>query len=495
MLDNSKSIRQEQAIQTWKDNGFKGTFQHIMRFGKTREAELVISRTRANQPNQRILFIVPTDIAYQNVSKICKQYNVELYTINQYMNKHKELFIVDECFLLIVDEIHRLLGDKHKMYLKNIKAKFKLGLTGSKLTASDKSTLRTLEMPVIDVITDEEAVFRKWITDYDEYNVAVNITDSEKIKIKALNDRIESIAIDFKDIYLRFNKAYNRMIMSGTFDLLQACYSGKTVKHPETFETIEYIPADKVRLVVCGLMGYRRDYVIENEHDRRIQTFWNPNNVQQLSKNYIQAVQSRNEYFKHNISKVNAVLRLSNKFQKPTIVYNDSIPMIDQLDECLKIPHVKYHSQIESALAFDENGEPILYKSGEKKGQQKVIGKSVLKKLAIESIRSGSALYLITGRSLNESLDLPNIEYIICTSGDNNSTTYDQRVARGKTIDVNNANKKCTIINLFIDDFFLDFEFIRSRDKEKLITRQSNVKNVIWFENIDDFICHVENNS
>ena len=495
MLDKSKSARQEQAISTWKDNGYKGTFQHIMRFGKTREAELVIERTRANNNgNKRILFIVPTEIAYQNVAKICKAHNVELYTISQYINRNKEMLIKDECFLLIIDEIHRLLNDKHVAYLKNIKASFKLGLTGAKLTKDDKTNLRILGMPVIDVITDEEAVFRKWITEYDEYNVSVDISEVEKIKIKALNDKIDSIAIDFKDLDHRINQAFKRSVFSGTFDLLQSCYSGKSIKDKITFEVKEFIAPEKVRLILCSLMGYRKDYIIENEHDRRVQTFWNPNNVQQLAKDYIRAIQARNDYFKHNISKVNAVMKLSTNFPRPTIVYNDSIPMIDQLYESIRIPRVKYHSQIESVPAIDEFGEPILYKSGEKKGQQKVIGKSLQKKLAIESIRSGEALYLITGKSLNESLDLPNIEFVICTSGDTNTNTYDQRVARGKTINPDNANKKCTIINLFIDDFFLNFEFIRSRDKEKLISRQNNVKSVVWFENIDDFICHIKNN-
>ena len=88
---------------------------------------------------------------------------------------------------------------------------------------------------------------------------------------------------------------------------------------------------------------------------------------------------------------------------------------------------------------------------------------------------------------------MPNIECIICTAGDINPQTYEQRVARGKTIDSTNNNKRCIIINLFIDDFILNNEFISSRDKEKLETRQINNKNVVWLENIDDLFASIKN--
>ena len=70
MLDKSKSLRQEQAIQSWLDNGCNGTFNQVMRFGKTREIELVVERTLRKDNTKKILLLVPTDIAYQNVKYI-----------------------------------------------------------------------------------------------------------------------------------------------------------------------------------------------------------------------------------------------------------------------------------------------------------------------------------------------------------------------------------------------------------------------------------------
>ena len=70
MLDETKSLRQEKGISIWKDNQFNGTLNYVMRFGKTRIIELVTERTKTNNPKERVIILVPTDIAYQNVRYI-----------------------------------------------------------------------------------------------------------------------------------------------------------------------------------------------------------------------------------------------------------------------------------------------------------------------------------------------------------------------------------------------------------------------------------------
>ena len=492
MLDVSKSNRQEKAISNWKYNNYHGTLNQVMRFGKTREIELVVQRTRVNNPHKRILLLVPTDIAYQNVKNIVKEHLLECYTYNRFCNLIQEE-PNQETYLLIIDEIHRFLSDKCVSIISKIKATYKLGLTGSKLSTSHRNILTRLGFPIVDTIMEEEAIEMNWITDYDEYNVAIEISDKEKIKYKSLNDNIELIAENFRYIYKKVNNTFGRIVFTSDYEVIQSCYSGKKVLDSK-FKQLEFIAPDTMRLIIGSIMGYKKDLVITNDYDRLKQSFWNPDSIAELAKSYIKCVTARNNYLKHNVNKVNAVYDISKVIQRPTIVYNDSIDMIDQLYSTLKVPRVKYHSQIESMpMKYDDNGEWITYLSGDKAGQIKLFGKTTLKRLAIESIKTGKAIYLITGKSLSESLDLPNIEYIICTSGDTNTTTYDQRVARGKTIDSNNIDKRCTIINLFIDDFYLDNEFVRSRDKEKLIIRQGNVKNVIWLENIEDLFATLKN--
>ena len=493
MLDESKSLRQEQGITIWKTNQCNGTLNYIRRFGKTRIIQLVVERTLKVNPSKKIILLVPTDIAYQNVKYIVEQYKIECHTINTFVNLVKGKVDLS-CYILIIDEIHKFTSDKTINYLKKIKSDFKLGLTGSTLTKEQLRTLKQIGFPVIDIITEDEAISNNWIADYNEYNVAVDISDNDKVTYKMLSDAITNISDNFKGLYIKINKLFGKHHFGGDFELIQSLYTGKKILD-YNFNQIGYIKPDDLRLILCTIQGFKRDKEITNDYDKKVQEFWNPSNIEELAKTYIKCVGNRNAYLKHNVSKVNAVFELSNIIDKPTIIYNDSIDMIDQLYNTIKRPSVKYHSAIEPIVKYYDNGLPICYLSGEKQGEVKMFGATTQKRDAIEAITNGDVLYLITGRSLNESLNIPNVEYVICTSGDTNPSTYDQRTARGKTIDNNNSNKKATIINLFINDYNLNNTLVLSRDKQKLITRQTNVKNVIWIENIEDMICTIKNNT
>ena len=492
MLDESKSLRQEQGINIWRNNNCKGTLNYVMRFGKTRIIELVVHRTIAKHPDKKVIIVVPTEIAMRNVKYICDRFGIDCYTGNS-LSKHLEKNGALDCYLCIVDEIHKFTSDKGIKQISDIKSDYKLGLTGSKLSREDASKLKDIGYPIIDTITEQEAIDNNWLSDYSEYNVAIQISDKDKAQYKLLSDAITAISDNFKGIYKRVNAALKAKRFDNDFDFIQSLYIGKKVLD-SNFRQIEYIQPDTLRRITCHLQGYRKDAEITNDYVNRIQTFWNPNNIEELAKTYIKCVGNRNAYLKHNVDKVNAVFRLSEIINKPTIVYNESIEMIEQIYDTINVPKVKYHSQMEGIYKYYDNGEIITYLSGEKAGQPKLFGKTVIKKDAIDAIREGKALYLITGKSLNESLNLPNVECIICTAGDTNPTTYDQRVARGKTIDSNNSNKQAIIINLFIDDFYLNDTFVSSKDKQKLSIRQENVKNAIWMDNIDDFVCVYNNN-
>ena len=490
MLDKSKTIRQEQGITTWRNAGCMGTLNYVMRFGKTRIIELVVQRTLAKYKDREIILLVPTDIAYKNVEYIVKKYHIQCYTLTTVANILEEKKL--DSYLLIIDEIHRFVGEKAINVIKSIKFKYTLGLTGSTLSRDSKTILARTGFPVIDIITEEEAIANNWISDYDEYNVAIDIADNEKRHYKMLSEAITNISSNFSGLYIRMNNLFKIKYFKGDYELIRCLYIGYTIRD-KNFNKIGYIEADILRKIVAKIHGYEHGGIITNNLTRRMYEFWNPDNIEELAKTYIKCVNTRNDYLKHNVSKVNAVLDLTNVINKPTIIFNDSIDMIDQLYNTIKGTKVKYHSAIDPIMKRYDNGEIITYLSGDKQGQPRMFGATTQKKDAIESLNNGTVQFLITGKSLNESLNIPSIEYIICSSGDTNATTYDQRVARGKTIDDNNSSKKCTIINLFIDDFTYNEEFILSRDKQKLVTRQENVKNVIWIENISDMICTINN--
>ena len=158
--------------------------------------------------------------------------------------------------------------------------------------------------------------------------------------------------------------------------------------------------------------------------------------------------------------------------------------MVEDITSLLPGTAIAYHSNIETRHLVDEKGELIL----DGKGNPKKFGKVALKKLAIQGMKDGMFKYLITAKALDEGLDIPNISQVITTAGSTNPTQYSQRNARGKTVDIYNPNKVTTIINIYVDDFVMpDGIEIKSRDKQKLMLRQSQSENeIIWITTVKD---------
>jgi superfamily II DNA/RNA helicase len=193
--------------------------------------------------------------------------------------------------------------------------------------------------------------------------------------------------------------------------------------------------------------------------------------------------------------KLDAVAEVIANNKVPTIVFNESTAFADRLTDYLTArfgpdyPVACYHSQINSKTIIDPStGDYFKFTTGDRKGRPKIIGKDGIKKLVIHYFREGYYKCLCTSNALNEGLDIPNIEQVICTGGTTNPLTYQQRAARGKTIDFYNPTKVTRIINLVFDDFVnTSGELIKSRDKQKLIYRQKETGNSVkWVKSITD---------
>jgi len=492
MIDPLKLERQKQGVSIWRLNKGRGTLNYIMRFGKTKVAELAMEEIIKSKGNVRIITIVPNEIAFNNIKHFNTEYGAECYTTTTLYNAiDSGEFDCNGIYLVIIDEIHKMINPKFKHYIDKLDFKFGLGLTGNKINREGEHFLVGIGFPIIDIISEEEALENNWISKFTEYNLPVEISEGEKKRFKIVTDGINEIAGSFRGIFTRVNAAFKANVFNSDFDLIQSCYIGKT-QLDDFGRFVREVPADKLRLIVAAIQGYKDNMVGDSEYIQSIKANWNPEVIRTKAKSYHELVKMRNDYIKYNISKINVVLELVSIINKPTIIYNDSVDMIEHLHSSIRKSAVKYHSYLESVKKLDDKGEPIRYKSGEKQGQIRLFGKKYLKDEAINSIKNGKALFLITGRSLNESLNLPNVEYIICTSGDTNELSYDQRVARGKTIDISNKDKHCIIINLFIDNYFYNDEFVLSRDRQKLEIRQKNVKDVIFVDNIADIFAQLK---
>lgn len=478
----TKSERQEICINKWKNNLGRGTLNLIMRFGKTRVAQLISERCNYKVPDCKIIIIVPNDITLQNAKQnMVVNENTKVYTFNSYLNHIKESGNHDECYLLIIDEVHKLLNLDLYNHIALIKSKFMLALTGAVLSKIDNSKLNALNCPVIDYIGENEALKEKWIADYREYNLAVELDENEKERYAKFTELISESLSAFNGVQNRINTTLGIKLFDSPFALLLSCFVGKTYKDKNG--RTNFIKPTVLRNMCADLQGWNKDLDMTVEYNQQLDKYWNPDNIYERAKIFKSYIKSRNDILIHNRAKKDCVIKLLDRFNLPTICFNESIAMVDELADHYPTDGIPYHSAIESRYVINkETGD--YYRT--LKGEPKTFGKIGLKKLAIEGMKNGDYKYLFTAKSLVEGTTIENIEMIITTGGSTNPNTHDQKVARGKTYDYANPNKVCIIVNLYIDDFKIDDKEVLSQDKKKLIMRQSQSQIMpIWVQNIE----------
>lgn len=479
--DPSKSARQEQFIKTWLNNKGCGTGNLVTRFGKTEIAKRISDRTLAKNPDFKILALVPNDITRQNLQnnldhriEICTPFHI-IANFDKYRSEYHDI--------IIVDEIHKFTHGKSTCCLK-LDSKFKLGLTGDKLRPYDRLYLAKHGFPVIDTITEEEALKNNWISDFIEYNIPVELEDYKRDKYVAISNRIFDTLATYKGLYKKVNIAFNAKVFTGDVELMYALYSGTKFKQGFKFTMI---PGEVIRKVLADSMGWKVDMELDTDFNRQLNTFFNPSQLFETSKLFNSMIRDRNNLIINSRNKIEMVLQILERNPVPTIIFNESTNMATDITNSINNNNddnkaIEYHSNIESRYIInpktDEyychaNGNPIKF------------GATRLKKLAIEGIKNGTFKYIITAKALNEGVDIPILSQVITTGGTINPSTHLQRTARGKTIDPLQPDKVTKIINVYIKDFEYNGEIVSSRDEQKLRLRQDDTV-VIWTDNIND---------
>lgn len=479
--DPSKSKRQEQFIQTWLNAKGCGTGNLVTRFGKTEIIKRITDRTLNKNPEFKIIALAPNDITKQNLQNNLDP-RIEIYTPFHIINNYADYENI-QYDLIVIDEIHKFTKGKSAICFK-LNSKFKLGLTGDKLRGVDKNYLNNQGFPVIDTITEEEALDNNWISDFIEYNIPVELEDYKREKYVAISNRITDILTTYKDVYKRVNITFKNKIFNSDVELMYALHSGTKFKQGFKYTTI---PGEVIRKILADSMGWKVDMELDTTFAQNLNTFFNPSQLFETSKLFNSMIRDRNNLIINSRNKIEMVLQLLEINPVPTIVFNESTNMANDITNSINNNNndakaIEYHSNVESRYIINpktnefychSNGNPIKF------------GAIRLKKLAIEGIKNGTFKYIITAKALNEGVDIPVLSQVITTGGTINPSTHLQRTARGKTIDPLQPNKVTTIINVYIKDFEYNGIHISSRDEQKLRIRQDDTT-VIWVDGVND---------
>lgn len=176
----SRDDRQKEGRKKWIKNGCKGCLEYPTGVGKTWTAIMCIKTVLKKYPDFKLLVVVPTEALQEQWKKeLAKNdliFNTEVQIINTVI-KHKWI-----CDILVIDEIHRTGADQFSNIFTCVKYKAILGLTATLERLDEKHGIIEKYCPICDTISLAEALANKWISDYTEYKVVLDVDDIDKYK-------------------------------------------------------------------------------------------------------------------------------------------------------------------------------------------------------------------------------------------------------------------------------------------------------------------------
>jgi superfamily II DNA or RNA helicase len=501
MLDITKHNRSTIGGNKWKANGGCGTFCYPPGFGKTRAALLIAKSVLTKYPDKDILILVPSvairEMWLDAIRRIDEKLEftpeeISRFVIETPISARNNILYGTEFTLQIVDEIHKFVGTLRYALLRAFSHKSILGLTGTFPTGLNGILLSKI-CPVIDTITETEALSQNWISQFREYNIECVLTDEDKERYEKFSIPIASTLEQFKGMSKRIVRQDGSTLFKSDYHAIQSCKSG--LKTMDALGRSMYISADDIRSTVAAYMEWTPRLDLSTEFGKDRDDMWNPTHIKETVLVFTDFVDKRNRIIINNVVKLNKVAEIYKKFPSKTICFNESTDFADAIanviNSSVDVPiAICYHSNIESrGLINLVTGDFYRYGKGTvKEGQIKVFGKTKLRDIALAGLADGTYSFLCTARALDEGVDIPSIEQVITTAGTANPTQYTQRGGRGKRVDIYNPNKVTKIFNLYFNDFMGSTgNLIRSRDKQKLISNQTERhSNVVWISDLSD---------
>lgn len=193
-----RNERQKQCFLNWRNNGGKGTLVAGTGFGKTRVATNTMKAFRSVNKEFKVIVIVPTIPLKDQWTEILV-FN-KLLTNTKVMVINTAIMSKYKCDLLIIDECHGVASDEYIEIFNKTTYKYVLGLTATYERIDGKHELLKKYIPIIDTVSLSECLKNKWIADYTEYKVMVNVDVLEYQEWK--KSLLNSLSFFNNDLYL-----------------------------------------------------------------------------------------------------------------------------------------------------------------------------------------------------------------------------------------------------------------------------------------------------
>lgn len=184
-LEPSRLLRQEEIMQKWKDNNFRGTVEAVTGFGKTMIGLMLIDEMLDKYPDKKILVVVPSKFLKGQWLSLLESFKMsssaEVVVINTVI---KNQYNVD---LLVLDETHRYGADKFREVFSVVRYKYILGLTATVERKDGNHDIILTRCPIVDTVTYKEALDKDWISSFKVFNIGVELNYSDTEALNKIN--------------------------------------------------------------------------------------------------------------------------------------------------------------------------------------------------------------------------------------------------------------------------------------------------------------------
>lgn len=254
----TRDQRQQLGVSKWIKSGCRASLVWSTGVGKTRGAILAIKAFLSKNQNKKIVVIVPTESLkvqwMQELNKFGLFHEVSVEIINSAIKRDIQIDFV------ILDEIHRYLGDSFIQIFEKRAPKLILGLSATFHRLDGKHKLLDKYCPVCDTITVKEALDNGWLSPYREYKVLINPPDINEYR--EINQQfIESFSIfDFNfetamncltDVFYRRRYAKKIGISAKDIDAVVFTWN-RTLKARKAFVMEHPIKAEITRKILTN---------------------------------------------------------------------------------------------------------------------------------------------------------------------------------------------------------------------------------------------------
>jgi superfamily II DNA or RNA helicase len=458
-VDKKKLERQLKGVDAWFDTSNNlinkhGAINYATGVGKTYTAMLIIKRLFRLDNLHNIVVIVPSEaLQKQWTVEIAKHFTkkesirIEIFTVNYIINNKLKV----KTNTLVADELHEYLSDEYFKAINGHYIKFDntLGLTATYEDQKKRHTKLLTYFPIVDKITEKEAIEEGYISPYIEFNLSVTLNEEER------------------EGYLRYTEIISKTINKfgkGGISLASKCLGGGIDNKGIKREGKEFVYGWAVH------KGWRADLDLSNPQSLQINDLWNPHKVLGYAQQLMNSIRLRKNILYNCFSKITIIREIVAKFEEPkTIIFSQSTAFADKLNLLLNQDNhnssVVYHSSIQTIM-----------RPSPKTGKLVKFGKTRLKKEAIDRITTGKSRMLCTASSLDKGLDIPDLSLGITASGTSNFTQYKQR--KGRNIRLFGNDKIALLINLYVKG---------SQEEKWLKDRQSTTTHLIhWVDSVNE---------